>query len=266
MLKLETLGWIEIISLGSLPCSPLPSCLRGGAALSRATSRPWLNPKSGRSDKGAPATQTIRMWLARCPHQYHQTAVHKAPSPASVDSWVRQTEAVPLVYNLVKRMMMHHGCSMWSFSSQAPFNYAGHYPHDFTIVWEHCDHANKHVHKGSMSAYHIRYIIKYHENRSNAYKRHQITRDNVLCSTFSAHRNTKGQLSKRPSYQNDLSWKPLKAFSEMPFCKPSCEIKNSLILPFWPAEHYFRYFLRGQLAPYFISQSFSAINLDPAFI
>lgn len=47
---------MEIISLGSLICSQLPARLRGGgAARSHAvSSRPWQNPKSGRSDKGGP--------------------------------------------------------------------------------------------------------------------------------------------------------------------------------------------------------------------
>lgn len=117
VLKLETLGWIEIISLGSLPCSPLPSCLRGRAALSHATSRPWLYPKSGRRDKGARATQTMRMWLAWCWRRHHQTAVHEAPSPALVESCARQ--AVPPAYNLDKRVMMRCVCSLWSFTSFA---------------------------------------------------------------------------------------------------------------------------------------------------
>lgn len=86
VLRLETLGWIEIVSLGSLPCSPLPACLWGGKALSHAaTSRPWLNPKSGRSDKVAPALRpqgsdcccgsgcTIWQVYARLHHLLHDT-------------------------------------------------------------------------------------------------------------------------------------------------------------------------------------------------
>lgn len=49
-----SLGRIEIVALGSPPCSLLPAGPHGAAALSRAaTVRPWLNLKSGCHDNQA---------------------------------------------------------------------------------------------------------------------------------------------------------------------------------------------------------------------
>lgn len=194
VLKLGTLGWIEIISLGSLPCSPLPVCLCGGAALScSATSRPWLNPKSGRSDKGAPALRTIRTWLAWCQHQHHQTAVHKPPSPAPFCSWVRQREAVLLVYNLDKRMMMMHlGCTLWSFISQVPLNDAGRYSHYFTSMCKSTVCMLMHMCTGEARAHALnkQFIIK---------------KIDQMWFMFFVHINREGYLSKKSFYQNGLS-------------------------------------------------------------